>query len=155
MMLSGKYEASEFIGGDSVKTYRARKLSSDETVWVHLLEPGRTAEHMALLDRLARLSAPATRMLLDAGEDGGVLYLVSSVLPGFTSLQGWMEGALNPAPAPPETLPVEPPPAEIEPAESAPGEFTRYFQAAPPSAEPAAAKTEPPAEKPSGEFTRF
>lgn len=142
MMLSGKYETSEFISGDSVKTYGAHKLSSGETVWIHLLEAGRRAEHLALIDSLERLPAPATRLFLDAGEDGGTLYLVSSVLPGFTDLRQWIESTLNPAP--PEAPPVE----------SAPGEFTRYFQAAPASIEPAAVP-EPPAEKPAGEFTRF
>lgn len=178
--LGGKYQKTEQIVPGPVQTFRARESATGREVFVHRVstteEP---AEQVALLRMLTAVllrSTEARRLVLDFGDEQGFWYVVTQSEPRCLILREWLQFELHsgdsavvaakPAPSTPDTsLPTTP----AKPEESAPGEFTKLFQASPPTAlkapppagpvaaapEKRATPPEQPVQSEPGEFTRI
>jgi len=92
MSLSGKYELGELLKEGDVKTFAARDVSSQEAVLVHQISGTVQVELMRMVVRYLRDAPPGARThVLDMFADSGDTYLVTDVLPAFSTLQAWLE----------------------------------------------------------------
>jgi len=187
MTLPEKYELLDLIAENETRTFLARERASVRMVMVHLLLPG--PDRISLLELVLRTrlipTSPGRLQILDLGEHEGNPYVVTEIIPGFTTLRNWLEAELAYARTPRPAAPSSPPASEATPAvpRRDPGEFTQLFQvvmsgisdpgsarrqpAAPPPPEapktaPVQATPPPPAVPPTGipsrepgEFTRM
>ena len=95
MILAGKYEILERVGGAAITVDRARNTISGKTVYLHRLAAGSApaAEAMKLALKYA-ICHPDSGVLLDVAEDGGHTYVVTDDKPEHIALLDFLPWAL-------------------------------------------------------------
>jgi hypothetical protein len=122
MDLDKKYALLESIPGRGASSFRGRQLASGREVTVHLLG-GKPEERKALLSRIRALPSESLSQVVEAGEQEGTVYLVTSAPPHChfsewlpearsSNTSGFFEAAI---------------PSEDTSGGVQPGEFTRFF----------------------------
>ncbi|MGB9606772.1 MAG: hypothetical protein ACPL88_12925, partial [Bryobacteraceae bacterium] len=135
MSLPEKYELLDLIAENETRTYLARERSTVRMVMVHVLLPG--PNRISLLELVLRTrmipATPGRLQILDLGEHEGNPYVVTEIIPGFTTLRNWLGAELAWASgAQPPAATAPPPssaPASGTTARRDPSEFTQLFQA--------------------------
>ncbi len=136
-----RYELMERLPGEGIWSFRARDIATGKPVTVHLLVDGSDPEYDTLLQRVRRLAALSSSLIVEIGKQGNAAMVVTAA-PPFLALVAFLREI--------EAAPTGAPPAEAS--ADAPGEFTRMF--GPPPGNPA--EPPPPAtSETTGEFTRL
>src|SRR5262249_54681919 len=152
MNLYERFELLEAPRGKSVRSFKARRVSTGQPVEVHLLVEG--AE--PILFRVARLPEEKSRCVLENGEENSTPFIVTEVLTGYNSFEDWLSSPVKANSKPADAAPIATPPsvpalpagairsvsAVPVPAGPEPGEFTRMFLASKPEAA-ASSKSQP------------
>lgn len=152
--LRPRYHLLKQIAGGPVSSYQALD-STGATVMVHVVH-GAPAECRARLARCDRLRPEARATVLEVVETEAGAAIVTRLLPGFESLDQWLEAAAASGIADgPDTIaePARGSPFSQEPDRPGPGEFTRLFGAPAPGAPmdpPADARAGPSSSSPDG-----
>ena len=160
-----------------VQSFNAQEMGTGRVVMAHCLVGG-TAATYDLVARVQCLPAADRARVIESADVDGTTWVVTEVLPGFSSFEAWLDERVAPgAPTPPAQPALSPqrdrttaPAAAPTPSADATGEFTRFFKQ--PSAEPPPSPANPgsrvpasppatrespsaaPAKEP-GEFTRM
>jgi hypothetical protein len=100
------YRMVRRVALDGVTTYEARRASGADAVLVHWLGSGGAESSTRLVTRLLQLPLPERDELLEIEDVDGSTVVVTTVLPGFVSLERWLDtlearAASPPAPAGP------------------------------------------------------
>jgi hypothetical protein len=109
---SASYRLLKSIADAGVRSYHALDRASGDVVMVHLTDRGDQDAALAIDALIRRLSTGDRACILRQGELDGHLLLVTQVVPGFTTLTGWLTERV----ADHERAPVAPP----RPASAAP-----------------------------------
>jgi hypothetical protein len=148
-----QFELVELIHDDVANTWLAREPGSGRLLLLH-----KFSRASGLRDKIRAMNPPDLGMLIKAGEESGLFYVVTYDTPELRQFRRWVESRSkvksssiyppsvnhsDPAKTglwrPPAGVSSETPTQAPEPKEAAPGEFTRMFQASPaeaPSSEP-------------------
>src|SRR6266545_8302459 len=92
MSFYSQYELLEPLPGKTVKSFKARDLTSGRFVMVHLL----VGEAAALESHLETLPQDKRAQIVDRGSNEGTPYVVTAPLPAGVSFEEWVS---PPAPA--------------------------------------------------------
>src|ERR1041385_2194941 len=88
MRFQGKYELPEsFQSRDRHIAVPGTEVLTGRPVVVHLLSGGYTAENTEILRMAANLAPEHRRLVLETGDQEGVPYIVTDVLPGNSTLR--------------------------------------------------------------------
>ena len=98
MDFQGRYQILEMITDGEARTFKARQTSSGRTVLLHQLWVERTPPHQPDLASLVfgflrRATADEMKVLIDMGEEGGRVFVVTEDLPIFLDLRQWLRSA--------------------------------------------------------------
>jgi len=98
MDFQGRYQILEMLTDGEARTFKARQTSSGRTVLLHQLWVERTPPHQPDLASLVfgflrRASAEDMKVLIDMGEEGGRVFVVTEDLPVFHDLRQWLQSA--------------------------------------------------------------
>ena len=172
-----KWRLLKRITRSGVQSFNAQEMGTGRVVMAHCLVGGTTATY-DLLARVACLPAADRARVIESTDVDGTAWVVTEALPGFSSLESWLDERVAPGSATPPARPAFPPQPDRTPAPAAtaappadaPGEFTRFFKPAsaesarPPATAGGGAPSGPAATNPSrsgtppnepGEFTRM
>ena len=135
---SSYYELLQNLTTQGVRSFHARQRATGRAVMVHFLDGGPTPVNQQLLSRLETLESHERDKVLEMVEVDGSTAVVTESLPGFRTLDTWLEAAAGPTrplrvrlkrrdvdAVRESTSATSPPPGPTRP----PGEFTRQFQA--------------------------
>src|SRR5262245_2853354 len=101
MIVAGKYEVSDLISDQGVRSFRARHVTLRHDLMIHFIPEPDGGSDLSLLERLAELPEASHNMFIDAVEHESEAYLVSYPLPGFDKLPARldrMSGKAQPKP---------------------------------------------------------
>jgi len=96
MDFQGRYQLLEILSDGDARTFKAIQISSGRSVLLHHLWAERTPPNQpdlaSLVFRFLRhASADEMKVLVDMGEEGGRVYVVTEDLPAFQDLRQWLE----------------------------------------------------------------
>lgn len=186
MSFQGKYQILQTLRDGEVRCFRAQEIASGRSVLVHQLWPERNPPHQPdlatlLVEFLRTAPVEISGHILEIGEESNRGFVVTEDLPECLDLRSWFQLATGAQGKPvesgrnqtyvepsfPSTIPSE---ATYGKSADKPGEFTVWFQKAPPGTKPPAsplndvdttppipispvAPVAPQTGKPPGEFT--
>ena len=160
MILAGKYELLELIGGAAIPVHKGKRAASGEGVFVHRLSSGSPAAMQALTMALRyAIQHPGRGALLDVVDEAGATYIITESKPEYISLLDWLPWALDGRSAGAVRPVVAATPQRSGPPPE--GDFTRMFarkqtpDSGPLPPERAPAASPKASERPEGEFTRL
>jgi hypothetical protein len=149
----GKYLLQEPVSQGSTTSYRGRDSATGRDVLVHMLPPQGSADLTVLLRLMGGLSAAASALILDEGQQNGRPYLVTRQVIGFRGLQAWLEELIANPPSDPSFVPV--PVAEPKAAQQSPGSGALTLMFRRDEAVAPLAESKPAAPQGPGELTRI
>ena len=132
-----KWRLLKRVTRNGVQSFNAQEMRTGRVVMAHCLVGGTTATY-DLLARVACLPAADRARVIESTDVDGTSWVVTEVLPGFSSFESWLDERVAPGaptpPAQPAPLPqpdrTSAPGATGTPPADAPGEFTRFFKPA-------------------------
>ena len=132
-----KWRLLKRITRSGVQSFNAQEMGTGRVVMAHCLV-GETTATYDLLARVACLPAADRARVIESTEVDGTAWVVTEVLPGFSSFESWLDERVAPGAPTPPVQPAPPPQpgrtsgpgATGTPPADAPGEFTRFFKPA-------------------------
>ena len=98
MPFQGRYQILEMLSDGEARTFRALQISSGRILLLHELWAERTPPNRSdlaslVLGFLRRATADEMKILIEVGEEGGCVFVVTEDLPICRDLRQWLESA--------------------------------------------------------------
>jgi len=98
----GLYRLDQQVGHDGATTYLGVLEASNSPVMIHVIN---STERVTLEALFNRLKSTGSSGIVDVQTEGGYVYAVTRVIPGFAGFSAWLERAMNESPPPAESMP--------------------------------------------------